>query len=39
MTYMWLVFLVCFFTTAFVGVAAMALRGLGYAVGPEDGAE
>jgi hypothetical protein len=36
---MWLVFIVCFFITAFIGVAALALRALGYAVGPEDGEE
>jgi hypothetical protein len=33
---MWLVFVVCFFITAFVGICAAALRGMGYAVGPEE---
>jgi ABC-type uncharacterized transport system permease subunit len=35
----WLAFIVCFFVTAFVGIAAAALKGMGYAVGPEDGEE
>lgn len=32
----WLVFIVCFFITAFVAIAASGLKAAGYAVGPEE---
>lgn len=35
----WLVFIIAFATTAFVGLAAAALRGLGYQVGADEEAD
>lgn len=32
----WLVFIVCFFVTAFVAVAASSLKAAGYAIGHEE---
>lgn len=32
----WLVFIACFFATAFVGICAAGLRSAGYDIGGED---